>query len=92
MPYLYPKLARLSIPAIALLLTACAGSSAAPPPLIQTQVIKEVPPAALLVCPAPTLPDNVASRDQERTLMLDLAVSYARCKAQLDAVKMWEAQ
>ena len=88
MPSPNRRLARFLIPATALLLAACAGSS--PPPLIQTQVIKVLPPAALLDCPVPAMPAQLTTRDQERKLMLDLAAWGSRCRAQLDAVKQWE--
>ena len=70
-----------------LLLAACANSST---PVLQTQVIKEAPPAALLDCPAPVIPDTVPNRDAERKIMLDVAAWGAHCKDQLDAIKSWE--
>ena len=85
---LNPRLARVSMLATALCLTACAAAST-PPPLIQTQVIKEVPPAALLDCPPPVIPTTVPNRDAERGVMLTLAEAYERCQGQLNALKAW---
>ena len=83
------NLARASILAIGLLLTACAASSP-PAPILQTQVIKEKPPAELLnYPPAPVIPEKLTSRDEYRSAFLAVAAWASELRSRLDAVKAW---
>lgn len=89
--YRYPRRAKLLMLAIALPLTACVGSSVAPPPIVDHKMVTTLPPAALLEYPVPPAV-NATTRDQERQLLLDLAAWGANLRARLDALKAWQAK
>jgi len=64
-----------------------------PPPLIQTKVVKELPPQALLdYPPPPEMPAQLQSRDDIRDLALRLAAWGKELAARLDAIKDWSAR
>ena len=85
------KLVSLSMLAISLSLQAC-GNSSLPPPVLQTNTIKIVPPASLLDYPPPPDAAAIADRDGERQLLLDMTAWAMEMKARLDALKAWEAK
>src|SRR5260221_464857 len=71
-------------------LMACGTSSPAPPPLIQTQVIKVMPPPGLLEdIPPPDLPARLQSRDDIDAVTLGLAGWGKQLRNRLAELRGW---
>jgi hypothetical protein len=78
--------------AISPLLPAC-GNSSVPPPLIQNQTIRVLPPAGLIAdIPPPEVPAQVGSRDEANAVMLSLAGWGAQLRQRLADLREWAAK
>lgn len=85
-------LAGLLMLVTSLLLAGCEDSSI-PPPVVETQTVKVLPPAGLMAdIPPPAIPETVATRDDFRDVTIDLAQWGAQLRQRLSDLRDWAAK